>query len=299
MSSPPTLQRVARPIGSTTPRGSWLALALCLAVVGASGLVSGHARAQSGQVAEFELGQGFVGLLPLDQAFPGEEVALGVADLFQTGGLLEATLWSGENFAFQDATAPGFAIFDRTLRVQSTLDPAGGRYQVRFGARRLRAGLRDFQDFARARFVQYDRVPGGRVRFERIRSDLRASLLRAGALDLRSGRVRFERFARELRVMRYDKDEARWRPAYERVGRRYTPMRFFGRRASWTPGHYGFDAQNALVWSVQDGILVCKGEPMGYLCTKKEYENYKDKGYELLGITLSRGAERCYLRSTS
>jgi hypothetical protein len=29
------------------------------------------------------------------------------------------------------------------------------------------------------------------------------------------------------------------------------------------------------VWSVQDGILVCKGEPMGYLCTKKEFENYK------------------------
>ncbi len=29
------------------------------------------------------------------------------------------------------------------------------------------------------------------------------------------------------------------------------------------------------VWSVQDGILVCKGEPMGYLCTKKEFENFK------------------------
>jgi hypothetical protein len=29
------------------------------------------------------------------------------------------------------------------------------------------------------------------------------------------------------------------------------------------------------VWSVQDGILVCKGEPLGYLCTKKEFENFK------------------------
>ncbi len=29
------------------------------------------------------------------------------------------------------------------------------------------------------------------------------------------------------------------------------------------------------VWSVKDGILVCKGKPMGYLCTKKKYESYK------------------------
>jgi hypothetical protein len=29
------------------------------------------------------------------------------------------------------------------------------------------------------------------------------------------------------------------------------------------------------VWSVKNGLLVCKGEPMGYCCTKKEFENFK------------------------
>jgi hypothetical protein len=29
------------------------------------------------------------------------------------------------------------------------------------------------------------------------------------------------------------------------------------------------------VWSVQDGILVCKGEPMGYLATKDDYKSFK------------------------
>ena len=29
------------------------------------------------------------------------------------------------------------------------------------------------------------------------------------------------------------------------------------------------------VWSVKDGILVCQGDPRGYLSTKKEYENFK------------------------
>ena len=29
------------------------------------------------------------------------------------------------------------------------------------------------------------------------------------------------------------------------------------------------------VWSVKDGLLVCKGEPMGYLATKKKYRNFK------------------------
>ena len=28
------------------------------------------------------------------------------------------------------------------------------------------------------------------------------------------------------------------------------------------------------VWSIQDGILVCKGEPQGYLATKKDYTNF-------------------------
>jgi hypothetical protein len=29
------------------------------------------------------------------------------------------------------------------------------------------------------------------------------------------------------------------------------------------------------VWSVKDGLLVCKGEPMGYLATKANYKNFK------------------------
>lgn len=29
------------------------------------------------------------------------------------------------------------------------------------------------------------------------------------------------------------------------------------------------------VWSVKDGLLVCKGEPMGYLATKESYKNFK------------------------
>lgn len=29
------------------------------------------------------------------------------------------------------------------------------------------------------------------------------------------------------------------------------------------------------VWSVRDGLLICKGEPMGYLCTKDDYKNFK------------------------
>lgn len=29
------------------------------------------------------------------------------------------------------------------------------------------------------------------------------------------------------------------------------------------------------IWSVKDGILICKGEPLGYLYTKEEYTNFK------------------------
>jgi hypothetical protein len=29
------------------------------------------------------------------------------------------------------------------------------------------------------------------------------------------------------------------------------------------------------VWSVKDGLLICKGEPMGYLATKREFKNFK------------------------
>jgi hypothetical protein len=29
------------------------------------------------------------------------------------------------------------------------------------------------------------------------------------------------------------------------------------------------------VWSIQDGVLVCKGEPLGYLHTKQDFKNYR------------------------
>ena len=29
------------------------------------------------------------------------------------------------------------------------------------------------------------------------------------------------------------------------------------------------------VWSVKDGVLICKGEPLGYLVTKKSYQDFK------------------------
>lgn len=29
------------------------------------------------------------------------------------------------------------------------------------------------------------------------------------------------------------------------------------------------------VWSVKDGVMVCKGEPLGYIATEKKYKNYK------------------------
>ena len=35
------------------------------------------------------------------------------------------------------------------------------------------------------------------------------------------------------------------------------------------------DAKMEDVWSVKDGILVCQGDPGGYLCTQQEYESFK------------------------
>ncbi len=35
------------------------------------------------------------------------------------------------------------------------------------------------------------------------------------------------------------------------------------------------DVKMADVWSVSDGLLICKGEPMGYLATKKEFTNFR------------------------
>ena len=35
------------------------------------------------------------------------------------------------------------------------------------------------------------------------------------------------------------------------------------------------DVKMADVWSVRDGLLVCKGEPMGYLATKKKFADFR------------------------
>ena len=35
------------------------------------------------------------------------------------------------------------------------------------------------------------------------------------------------------------------------------------------------DAKMEDVWSVNDGVLICKGEPQGYLATKKKFTNFK------------------------
>jgi hypothetical protein len=35
------------------------------------------------------------------------------------------------------------------------------------------------------------------------------------------------------------------------------------------------DVKMADVWSVRDGLLICKGEPMGYLATKKTFTNFR------------------------
>lgn len=42
-------------------------------------------------------------------------------------------------------------------------------------------------------------------------------------------------------------------------------------------GYYLVEPDVAMkdVWSVKDGILVCKGEPMGYLSTDREFKNFK------------------------
>ena len=35
------------------------------------------------------------------------------------------------------------------------------------------------------------------------------------------------------------------------------------------------DVKRADVWSIRDGLIICKGEPMGYLATKKEFTNFR------------------------
>jgi len=43
--------------------------------------------------------------------------------------------------------------------------------------------------------------------------------------------------------------------------------------AGWT-AHLDGDATMDDVWRVEDGVMICKGEPAGYIRTEKDYENY-------------------------
>ena len=56
-----------------------------------------------------------------------------------------------------------------------------------------------------------------------------------------------------------------------------SPVRLFNGKdlAGWS--HFLVDPKVALaeVWSVRDGILVCRGEPLGYLQTKDEYTSFR------------------------
>ncbi len=45
--------------------------------------------------------------------------------------------------------------------------------------------------------------------------------------------------------------------------------------AGWTHYLVEPDVKMADVWSIRDGLLICKGEPMGYLATKKQFVNFR------------------------
>jgi hypothetical protein len=45
--------------------------------------------------------------------------------------------------------------------------------------------------------------------------------------------------------------------------------------SGWTYHLSDANAKMEDVWSVEDGVLVCKGKPSGYLRTKDDYENYR------------------------
>lgn len=62
------------------------------------------------------------------------------------------------------------------------------------------------------------------------------------------------------------------------------PVTLFNGRdiSGWIPYLWDREAKKqdtttppSAVWSVENGILVCKGEPTGYIRTEKEYENYR------------------------
>ena len=55
------------------------------------------------------------------------------------------------------------------------------------------------------------------------------------------------------------------------------PIQLFNGKdlSGWTYFLVDPNAKMSDVWSVKDGMLICKGEPMGYLATKGKYKNFK------------------------
>jgi len=47
-----------------------------------------------------------------------------------------------------------------------------------------------------------------------------------------------------------------------------------GELVGWRSFHQEPATSTGAVWRLADGVLVCKGSPLGYICTKKEYANF-------------------------
>jgi len=66
-------------------------------------------------------------------------------------------------------------------------------------------------------------------------------------------------------------------PASSPAGEAAKPVPLFNGKdlSGWS--HFLVDPEVGMedVWSVQDGLLICKGEPLGYLRTVKEYTSYE------------------------
>lgn len=59
------------------------------------------------------------------------------------------------------------------------------------------------------------------------------------------------------------------------AGEKNGPIKLFDGKTleGWT-AHLRDGGKMEDVWSVQDGVLVCKGKPIGYIRTKKKYDNF-------------------------
>ncbi|MEE8450971.1 MAG: DUF1080 domain-containing protein [Thermoguttaceae bacterium] len=63
-------------------------------------------------------------------------------------------------------------------------------------------------------------------------------------------------------------------PAAEPGERLLTSQTDAGELVGWQSFHQEADTPTGAVWQLADGILVCKGSPLGYIRTKKEYANF-------------------------